>query len=178
MLAVVGLRSEGDATRASGERDVFIDEAALPWMQSRDALDLSRMGVCAFAPSVWRLHGGVASVLRAGGLRGARFQSEAATGEAFFLEAGGRGWTLPRCRMTLAGIGPAGGLRSSRMAQGRPSFGPEANRVKHRGRSVAGRPRDGGRSRGARAPTTTPSPAGSLHRARKPLPFSARPVCV
>ena len=126
-------------------RGGFTDEAALPWMQSRDALDLSQMGVCAFACSVWRPHGGVASVLWAGGLRDARFQPEAAAGEASFLEAGGEacrwlpsggrlhgGCALPSGgrpvgmspmgRVRLAGIGPAGGLRSSRMAQGRSSF--------------------------------------------------------
>lgn len=105
-----------NAVRALDEREGFIDEAALPWTL-RDAASLSRMGVCAFAPSVWRLQREGASVLRAGGLRGARFQSEAATGEAFFLEAGGRGWTLPRCRMTLAGIGPARRCPSGRRPQ-------------------------------------------------------------
>ena len=100
------------------------------------------MGVCAFAPFGWRLHGGGAFFLLAGGLpaavpwvgwrglRDARFKPEAATGEAFFLDAGGEpcrwlpsgwrlhggcvlplggrsGWTLPRSRRWLAGIGPA-----------------------------------------------------------------------
>lgn len=78
-----------------------------------DADGLSRMGVCAFAPFGWRLHGGVASVLQVGGLsavvpwagwrglRDARFQPEVATGKACpsfgrevrlaggFLQAGG-----------------------------------------------------------------------------------------
>ena len=58
------------------------------------------MGVCAFAPFGWRLHGGGAFFLLAGGLpaavpwvgwrglRDARFKPEAVAGEAFFLEVG------------------------------------------------------------------------------------------
>ncbi len=259
-----------NAVRASGDKGGFTDEAALPWMQSRDALDLSQMGVCAFARSVWRPHGGVASVLWAGGLRDARFQPEAAAGEASFLEAGGEacrwlpsggrlhgGCALPSGgrsvgmspmgRVRLAGIGPAGGLRSSRMAQGRSSFlragggsdeaqrpeccrSPSSWRPQRGARpaarsgsaAVAGQPRSRTEGRrggplgwrpqqGCRSARRTDARGGDIgaggaalevafspeaatrvlerprqhlrrrggpHRARKPPPFSARPVCV
>ncbi|CAI10279.1 hypothetical protein p1B41 (plasmid) [Aromatoleum aromaticum EbN1] len=87
------------------------------------------------------------------GLRDARFKPEAAAGEAFFLEVGGEpcrwlpsggrlhggcvlpsggrsGWTLPRSRRWLTGIGPARGLRSNRMPQRgrRSSFRPVSDR--------------------------------------------------
>lgn len=71
------------------------------------------MGVCAFAPFGWRLHGGGAFFLLAGGLptavpwvgwrglRDARFKPEAAAGEAFFLRAGGR---AGRCQEAGGGL--------------------------------------------------------------------------
>lgn len=96
-----------NAVRASGEREVFIDEAALPWTL-RDAASLSRMGVCAFAPFGWRLHGGGVLVLRAGGEPCRWLPSGGRLHGGCVLPLGGRsGWTLPRSRRWLAGIGPA-----------------------------------------------------------------------
>jgi hypothetical protein len=87
VLSILRFRREGG----------FADEATL---------GLSRMGVCAFAPFGWRLHGGCV------------------------LPSGGRsGWTLPRSRRWLAGIGPARSCPSGR----RPQRG-----VRSAGRAEAG----------------------------------------
>ena len=116
-----------NAVRASGEREVFIDEAALPWTL-RDAASLSRMGVCAFAPSVWRLHGG-ASVLRAGGRAGrcpgaGRGSPESAL-PGDVLRAGGRnGGARPAARSGSAL--PVVQPRSRTEGASRWSFGTEA----------------------------------------------------
>lgn len=119
-------RDNAVALRAT--REVFNDEAALPWTL-RDAASLSRMGVCAFAPSVWRLQREGASVLWAGGRAGrcpgaGRGSPESAL-PGDVLRAGGRnGGARPAARSGSAL--PVVQPRSRAEGASRWSFGTEA----------------------------------------------------